>query len=65
MSARQLNRLAKAKGLDPLLGGALNAESQESEESDESEGEDLPVARKAAGVFSQVEPLQQRMNDRS
>lgn len=29
MSARQLNRLAKAKGLDPLLGGGLNEESDE------------------------------------
>ncbi|CAM9753416.1 unnamed protein product [Scytosiphon promiscuus] len=40
MSARQLNRLAKAKGgLDPLLGGALNEESDESEELGDSEEE--------------------------
>lgn len=31
MSARQLSRLAKAKGLDPLLGGSLNVDSDESD----------------------------------
>ncbi len=41
MSARQLNRLAKAKGLDPLLGGSLDVESDESDELDsEEEGEE-------------------------
>lgn len=42
MSARQLNRLAKAKGLDPLLGGSLNVDSDESdapEDSDEDGGQ--------------------------
>lgn len=44
MSARQLNRLAKAKGLDPLLGGGLNVESEESdglEDSTEEHGENF------------------------
>lgn len=54
MSARQLNRLAKAKGIDPLLGGALNAEAEGSDESQESEDEVLPIARKAPGVVSEV-----------
>eukprot|EP00903_Cladosiphon_okamuranus_P006771 g6603.t1 len=39
MSARQLNRLAKAKGLDPLLGGSLNVGSDESDAPDDSEDE--------------------------
>ncbi|CAN0514574.1 unnamed protein product, partial [Ectocarpus sp. 12 AP-2014] len=39
MSARQLNRLAKAKGLDPLLGGGLNEESEESDGCADSEDE--------------------------
>lgn len=37
MSARQLSRLAKAKGLDPLLSGGLNADTEDSEEPEESE----------------------------
>lgn len=43
MSARQLNRLAKAKGLDPLLGGGLNVESEESDGLEDSaeEGSDF------------------------
>lgn len=49
MSARQLNRLAKAKGLDHLLGGALNEESDEPEGTDDSE-EDEPFSR--GGVVS-------------
>ena len=40
MSARQLNRLAKAKGIDHLLGGALNEESDASEGTDDSEEEE-------------------------
>lgn len=39
MSARQLNRLAKAKGLDPLLGGNLNVDSDESDVLEDSEEE--------------------------
>lgn len=39
MSARQLNRLAKAKGLDPLLGGSLNVDSDESDVPEDSEEE--------------------------
>lgn len=54
MSARQLNRLAKAKGLDPLLGGALNAEFERSEEDEESEDEDSPTPRQAVCAISQV-----------
>lgn len=51
MSARQLNRLAKAKGLDPLLGGGLNVASEESEGPEESsEDEDEHYAR--GGVVS-------------
>lgn len=39
MSARQLSRLAKAKGLDPLLGGGLNAELENSDEESDLEEE--------------------------
>lgn len=53
MSARQLNRLAKAKGgLDPLLGGALNEESDESDGLGESEEEVGTFSR--AGVSALV-----------
>lgn len=47
MSARQLNRLAKAKGLDPLLGGGLNVESDESDVLEDSEEEGGNFARGA------------------
>lgn len=40
MSARQLSRLTKAKGLDPLLGGDLNVESEESEGPEEDSEEE-------------------------
>lgn len=49
MSARQLNRLAKAKGLDHLLGGTLNEELDASEGTNDSE-EDEPFSR--GGVVS-------------
>ena len=49
MSARQLNRLAKAKGLEHLLGGALNEESDASESTEDSE-EEKPFSR--GGVIS-------------
>ncbi|CAN0553759.1 unnamed protein product, partial [Ectocarpus sp. 12 AP-2014] len=56
MSARQLNRLAKAKGLDPLLGGGLNEESEESDGCAEEEGGDLSrggvVSASAFGEYS-------------
>lgn len=39
MSARQLNRLTKARGLDPLLGGSLNVDSEESDVPEDSEEE--------------------------
>lgn len=44
MSARQLNRLAKAKGLDPLLGGSLNVDSDESDAPEDSEEEGAKIA---------------------
>lgn len=47
MSARQLNRLAKAKGLDPLLGGSLNVDSDESDVLEDSEEEGGNFARGA------------------
>ncbi|CAM9226574.1 unnamed protein product [Pylaiella littoralis] len=47
MSARQLNRLAKAKGLDPLLGGGLNVESEESDGLEDSADEGDKFGRAA------------------
>lgn len=59
MSARQLSRLARAKGLDPLLGGVVNVESEESGGSDDSEEEDerfLQDTRRAGVVSASVSP---------
>lgn len=52
MSARQLSRLARAKGkeVDPLLGGALNEQEEESEESQEEAGASLVSAAAVSAV---------------
>lgn len=56
MSARQLNRLGRSKGLDPSLGRDLNAESEVSEDGPSEDSEDesflAPVGRKGASVIS-------------
>lgn len=52
MSARQLNRLAKAKGLDPLLGGGLNEESEESDGRSDSDSEEEGGEFSRGGVVS-------------
>lgn len=55
MSARQLNRLAKAKGIDPFLGGGLNAESdEESEGADDSLEEEQEHPYRAGVVSASV-----------
>lgn len=49
MSARQLNRLAKAKGsLDPLLSVGFNSESDDSDEQEDSEEEETNFSRGGA-----------------
>lgn len=56
MSARQLNRLAKAKGgLDPLLGGAFNEESDESDGLGDSEEESATFSRGGVSVLASAE----------
>ena len=51
MSARQRSRLAKAKGLDPLLGGGLNGEPENSDE------DEVSAEEEEDGYFTRGRPI--------